>query len=142
MVLVFVVGWWLWTSDRTFRPALLADPMASYDADGIERIDRSTRGEGTDLIWGKPIHAEVYLAYRIDDQANVSEALRRAVEDAEAAGWCLEQVSDSSLFRGSKELSPGSGRISIATRTENILENPDGPQVLSIRLDFGPVSCR
>ncbi|MGF1618687.1 MAG: hypothetical protein ACFCU2_12915 [Acidimicrobiia bacterium] len=139
MVLVFAFGLSACSSDRTFLPALLADPMASYDADGIERIDRSTQAEGRDFIWGKPEHAEVTLVYRIEDQATVSEVLGRAVEEAAASGWSLEQSSESH-FRGSKELSPGSGRISIATHTENVLENPGGPQVLSIRLDFGPVS--
>ena len=124
--------------DHTYLPALLANPMASYQADGIELIDSSEQGEGTDIVLAMPTNAEVVRRYRIEDQSRTAEVLSDAVAFSESVGWRMQRESDSA-YLGALDLDVGPGRIHLSTTAEEVLTDPDGPRVLRIYMDFGSV---
>jgi hypothetical protein len=133
------------SSDDTYLPVLLADPMASYEAEGIELIDAWEQAEGHSLVADKPIHAEVGRTFRIVDQDRAVHVLEEAADYAEANGWRLTTIRDSvvvsasSGYGGAKDLGPGDGRLSVALIPDDPLNDPDWPLVLRIFLDFGSV---
>lgn len=129
------------SSESTHLRALLADPMADYEAEGIMLIDAWEQAERPGFLGGKPIHAEVRRKYRIVDQSEAEQLLSEAVAFAEAEGWDLQpsRVSPDTLYIGAKELGPGDGRLSMALGPADPLNDPDGPRVLTILLDFGSV---
>jgi hypothetical protein len=124
--------------DRTYLPALLADPMADYEAEGIELVNAMEDAEGHDIIMDMPTHAEVWRKYRIEDQIQVEALLVEAVVYAEAQGWRMQKESDRE-YLGAKALEPGMGRLHLSTPAFDVLNDPDGPRGLRISLDFGPV---
>lgn len=128
-------------SDQTYLPALLADPMAQYEAEGIALDDTFEQPQHPGSQWRRRTHAEVQRSYRIEDQSQVEEVLEEAVEYAEAKGWRMRasDVSPDSLYMGAKELEPGDGRLFIGLSAADPLNDPDGPRVLTILLDFGSV---
>jgi hypothetical protein len=126
------------TRDDTYLPALLDNPMADYVADGVELIAASEQGEGTDFVMDMPTHAEVVRRYRIEDQGQVEQILSDAAAFAESVGWRVQQESETE-YRGAAELDVGSARIHLSTPVEDIASDPNGPRVLRISMDFGPV---
>jgi hypothetical protein len=129
------------SSDPTYLPALLADPVADYEAPGLQLIDSWERAEGRDFFMDKPVHAEVGRTYRIADQDQAERILNDAVEFAQGHEWRLEPsiISPNTLYIGAKDLGPGEGRLSIALGAADPLHDPDGQRVLQVLLDFGPV---
>ena len=130
------------TIDRTYLPALLADPMADYEAEGIDLVDAWEEGEGHNIIMDMPTHADVWRKYRIEDQTKVETLLADAVAYAEAHGWRIEQGSSGVIwdgYRGAKEMELGMARLVVSTGPFDVLDDPDGPKGLTIHLDFGPV---
>jgi hypothetical protein len=115
--------------------------MADYQAQGIELVDAWEQAERPGFLGGKPTHAEVGRTYRIVDQSRVDEILTEAVEFAASQGWRLQPsgTSPTAGSGGSKELAPGDGRLGISLGAADTLHDPDGPRVLRIHLDFGPV---
>lgn len=116
--------------DRTYLPALEADPMASYEAAGLElvRDDRNPEDDG-DLIFGKPSHARVRRVYDIVDGAEGERVLSEAVSYAESIGWHMESITGyPHVFRGWRLLPPGEAGVSIGLDEENAS--------LSVRLYF------
>ena len=126
------------TRDDTYLPALLADPMASYEADGIVLIDAWEESEGRDIIMDAPTHAEVGRRYRIEDQNQAEDVLTEAVAFARSQGWRI-QAESSLEYRGTMETSAGTGRLHLSLPAEDVVQDPDGPRLLRILLDFGPV---
>ena len=124
--------------DPTYLSALLADPMAEYQAEGINLFDAFESNEHSGFLGGKPGHAEVGRHYRIENQSEVRNHLEEAVEYAKSQGWRIQKESDRE-YRGTRELEPGTGRIHLSTPVEDILNDPNGPRMLRIYLDFGPV---
>lgn len=143
LVPAIVIGFLLGacSGDDTYLPALLADPMAEYEAEGIELIDSWERGEGRDLFFRKPTHAEVERVFRIVDQSQSKGVLEEAAAYAEENGWRVRDSSTSSNsgYGGAKKLGPGDGRLGVSLIPADPLHDPDGPRVLRIHLDFGPV---
>lgn len=118
---------------------LLADPMADYQAEGIALILSRDQGEGRSLVTDKPILAEVRRGYRIADQDDMQAVLQKAVAFAESQGWRMEQGSAGpTIFVGEKDLEQGHGRIYITLGPAEPIDDPDGPRVLTIRLEYGP----
>jgi hypothetical protein len=116
--------------------------MASYEAEGIVLIDSWRQAEGRDLIFRKPIHAKVGRTYRILDQSQQETILAEAVEYAESQGWRLTDPRTNQYgtgYGGSKDLAPGRGRLGISVVPADPLNDPNGPKVLSINLDYGTV---
>ena len=138
LVLAVLLGMTACSFDRTYLPALLADPMATYEAEGIELVTAVEEGEGRDIIMDLPTHAHVWRMYRIEDQTQVASLLAEAVAYAEAQGWRMQKESDRE-YRGAREMEPGIGRLHLSTPAFDVLNDPDGPRGLSISLDFGPV---
>lgn len=139
-VIASVVALSACSADNTYLPALLADPMASYEADGIVMIDAWQRAEGRDPFFRKRTPAEVGRVYRISDQGQADQVLEEAATFAQANGWRMQRdMTVPTLFVGAKSMEPGDGRLGISLAASDPLHDPDGPQVLSIHLDFGPV---
>lgn len=129
------------TSDDTYLPALLADPMADYEAEGIVLVDAWEQPQHPGNLWTRRQHAMVRRSYQIQDQSQVGQVLKEAVAFAEAAGWRVQpsQVKPDTFYVGAKVLGPGDGRLSMALGSADPLNDPDGPRGLTILLDFGPV---
>jgi len=128
------------TSDDTYLPALLADPMASYEAPGIVLIDAWEVPEGRDIIMDSPTHAQVGRTYRIEDQGQAERVLEEAATYAESNGWRLTPSRPSPTgYGGAKDLAPGDARIGISLVAADPLNDRDGPRVLRIHMDFGSV---
>jgi hypothetical protein len=81
------------SSDDRFLPALLVDPMVSYEADGIRLVSTNDQARGTDLITRKPIRAQARRVYELEDQTNVEEVLAMAIAAAEEGGWDFNDTS-------------------------------------------------
>lgn len=126
------------STDDTYLPALLADPMADYEAEGIELVDGWEQAERPGFLGGKPTHAEVGRTYRIVDQSQAGRILAEAAESAESQGWRMQPESPHE-YRGERESTAGMGRLHLSIPAEDALHDPDGPRVLRILLDFGPV---
>jgi hypothetical protein len=88
-----------------------------------------------------PTHAEVGRTYGIIDQSQAQAILTEAVAYAESRGWQVEPSPSSSdtSYRGTKELPPGRVGLGISLVPEDPLHDIDGPQVLSINLEYGSV---
>ncbi len=105
------------SSDDTFLPALLADPMASYQAEGISLVRSDNQARGTSLVTGKPVYAKVVRRYELEDEDEGEEVLGRAIVAAEAAGWVFddgpprESVFDARVTGASKSFDWGSARL-------------------------------
>jgi hypothetical protein len=129
------------SSDDTYLPTLLEDPIASYEAEGIVLVDSWERAEGRDLFFRTPTHAEVVRSFRIVDQSRSERVLEEAAAYAEANGWRLApaRTSPATGYRGAKQLAPGDARLVVSLGAADPLHDPDGPRVLRIHLDFGPV---
>ncbi len=106
------------SNDDTYLPALLADPMASYEADGIELIDRRSQGNREERPF--PSSAQVNSFYRILDESQAELVLERALDSAETGGW---EMSPSppipNRFIGYKGLGVGEGRLIIVTAPDD-----------------------
>jgi hypothetical protein len=139
LVMVFLLGacW----GDDTYLSALVADPMAEYESDGIVMIDSWEQSEGRSLVGDKPVHAEVGRTYRIVDQDEAHLVFDAAVSRAVSQGWKFA-VSEATGALGAKELASRSGRLSIALIPDDPLNDPDGPLVLRIYIDFGVVGSQ
>jgi hypothetical protein len=129
------------SSDTTYLPALLDDPMASYEAEGLVLFDAWVYAQRPRFLGGAPVQAEVGRRYRIEDQSQVGQLLQEAVAYAESEGWTMREslTGRSTLFVGAKELAPGSGKLMIALGPTDPIDDPDGPIGLAIYLDFDPV---
>ena len=128
------------TKDDTYLPALLADPMSSYEAEGIELVDAWEESEGRDIVMDAPTHAQAGRTYRIVDELDAESVLNDAVAFAESQGWRMQQdITVSTLFVGSKPLPPGDGRLSLALGPADPTQDPDGSRSLNVLLDFGSV---
>lgn len=123
------------SSDSTYLPALLADPMADYDAGEVELIDSSNVAENRDPFWGKPVHAEVTRLYQVVADEPDS-ALSSAVAYAWSVGWDMTQsATSSSAFVGSKELESGDGRLYIGVG-DDPLEEADRGVLMRVVISF------
>ena len=129
------------SSDQTHLPALLADPMASYEAEGIVLIDASEQAERPGFLGGKPTHAQVRRIFRIPDQSQAKIILSDAAKFAQSEGWRLTPSIGSTTtgYGGAKKLAPGDGRLSLSLMPLDPLHDLDGPRVLRIFMDFGSV---
>ena len=127
--------------DTTYLPALLADPMADYEPDGTELEDSWTDGEGQDVVMDMPTHAGVGRTYRILDQTETKAVLDDAAAYAESQGWRLETsaTSPDTSYHGEKELAPGEGNLGISLVAADPINDPEGPQLLRITLEYGSV---
>lgn len=67
--------------------------MASYEADGIERIDSHEQGRWKDLVTGKPINAEILRVYGLADESSMDDVIADAIDAAETAGWTFDASS-------------------------------------------------
>lgn len=89
------------SSDDRFLPALLDDPMASYEAEGIRVVRTEERPRGTDLITRKPITAQVRRVYELEDPAEADQVFADAMAAAEMARWDMRETGPSeSAFGG------------------------------------------
>jgi hypothetical protein len=127
------------SSDDRFLPALLADPMATYEAEGLVLFDSWEREEGRNIVTDKPAHAEVGRRYRIQDPVQAEEILARVALFAESEGWRVSPtVSDPPTgFRAAKQLGPGEARLIVSLVAEDPSGGSDPPSVLRLVLDFG-----
>lgn len=105
------------SADDTYLPALLADPMGTYEASGVDLIYKATQGRGETPIVGGTHVARVILRYEVADE-DAKDALGDAVTYARDQGWEMSEapipgVSDE-VFRGEKDLGVGLGRMILA----------------------------
>jgi hypothetical protein len=128
------------TSDDTYLPALEADPMASYEADGLELSDSWEYAYRTRLGGGVPHQPEVARTYRIEDQSQARQLLEDAVAFAVSEGWEMTQplTNRPDFYSGTKELGPGTGELGVWLGAEDPLHDPDGPRRLKILLEYDP----
>lgn len=128
-------------SDDTYLPALLADPMASYEHEGLVLFDSWEYEEGRDIILDNPTDALVGRRYRIEDQSRAEEQLAAVASAAESEGWRIRSSGSddfSKWFRAAKDLGrPGEGRLIVSLVAEDTARDPEGPMVLRLILDFG-----
>jgi len=129
------------SSDDAYLPALLADPMAAYEADGIVLIDSWERPEGHSLVTDKPVHAEVGRRYRIVDESRAEQLVAEAAAVAESEGWRLNAPRDDppTGFRGAKRLVSGDARLIVSLVPEAPSRDSEGTRILRVILDFGSV---
>jgi hypothetical protein len=127
------------SSDDRFLPALLADPMASYEAEGIELVRSEETPRGTDLVTRKPINAEVRRIYGLEQQSEADQVFEDAIAAAEAAGWDMRDLGPTeSAFGGwgitaSKEFDWGPAQLTIGVgQTPG---EPDSDILLRITLE-------
>lgn len=141
LIFVLAIGLAACSNDDTYLPALLADPMASYEAEGLVLSDSWEHAQRPSVLGAAPRQASVNRSYRIEDQAEAEELLDTAVAFAESEGWTMGPAigGDPNLFRGTKELVPGSGELTIALGAADPISDPDGPRQLNIHLNFDPV---
>jgi hypothetical protein len=126
------------STDDTYLPALLADPMAEYEAEGIEFIDRGTQGYVASDVLGNKVPANVRTRYRILDGSAIDGVLEEAITEAEGHGWALRLGTGPTSRVGSKELSIGEGELILAIIPSDP-EDPDGSlQRLLISLSISP----
>lgn len=105
----------------------------------MELVGSWEQAEGTEWLSGKPVHARVERTHRITDQSQVERTVTEMVAFAESVDWRVsEPVVASQALQGSKQLPPGPGRLWISFG-EGDDADPDGPSMLRITLDFGPV---
>jgi len=124
------------STDDTYLPALLEDPMADYEADSIELKTRDTQGYGKGPFWGKYHPPQVISEYQILDQSQTEVIRAEAVAEAESYGWEMEPGVGQTTMVGYKDTNAGPMRLLVAVGSDDPL-HPDGaPLVLRISLDF------
>jgi hypothetical protein len=138
LLLALTLGVSACSSDSTYLPALLADPMADYQAPGLILFDTFQIGEHKSFAGSAPVHAELVQRYRIEDQGEAQDRLLEAVAYAESVGWQMQQEFTAS-FSGRRTLEPGMGYIFVSLGSEDPLHDPEGPRVLGVSLSFDPV---
>jgi hypothetical protein len=119
MVLVFAFGFSACSTDNRFLPALKADPMASYEAEGIVLEGMTTQGRGKSFVTGKPVYAELTRLYVLTDPETTDDVMADAFEAAVAAGWVFDHEPSENVFGnystlGHKDFDWGPASISIA----------------------------
>lgn len=141
LVSVLAVGLAACSNDDSYLPALLADPMATYEAEGLVLSDSWEHAQRPSLFGAAPRQAEVGRSYRIEDQSQAEELLADAVAFAESEGWTMRASLTGSpdFYRGTKELVPGSGELSLALGAADPINDPDSPRQLNVHLKFDPV---
>jgi hypothetical protein len=130
------------SSDDTYLPALLADPMASYQAEGLELSDSWEYAQRGSLLGSGPRQAEVGRTFSIGDQSQAEQLLEDAVEFAESEGWAIRGslTGRPDFYRGTKDLPPGSARMSISLGAVDPIREPDGPKQLVLHMEYDPVA--
>lgn len=119
---------------------LLADPIASYEAEGIELIRTWQEAQGQGMF-GRPTYATVDRIYRIADQDQLLAVLQDAVSFAESEGWRMEEgITAPTIFVGEKQLPTGIAEIAITLGTGEVIDEADGSSTLNIHLKYRPVS--
>jgi hypothetical protein len=128
------------SSDETFLPELLDDPMAQYEAPGLNLVESRQQGRGKSFITGKPIHAELSRYYELQDGQAMEEVLLEAMAAAEQAGWDFREGELQESFWGgfssgsaTKNFSWGPGRLHLAV--EPRAGEPSDPILLKIWMD-------
>jgi hypothetical protein len=129
------------SGDDTYLPALEADPMASYEADGLELSDSWEYAQRPRLSGGVPHQAEVGRRYQIEDQSQAEQLVEDAVEFAESEGWEMKQPLEDKpdFFSGTKELGPGTGELSVFLVAVDPIHDPDGPIQMRLKIEYDPV---
>lgn len=129
------------SNDETYLPALLSDPMAKYEAEGLVVSDSWEYGQRSSFLGSAPVQAEVGRTYRIEDQSQAVPLLSDAVALAESEGWTMSKslTGRPDQYRGTKELAPGSGELSIGLVSADPSNDSDGSRQLVIHLEFDPV---
>jgi hypothetical protein len=98
-------------SDSTYLPALLEDPMAHVEWEGLEPALRKESKEG-EALFGYS-NAFVQQAFDVLDRTREDELVLELKEHAEAVGWDFEEEpGPSGVWRGREEIEEG--RISLA----------------------------
>lgn len=109
------------SSDTTYLPALKADPMASYEAPGLELLERFQQGRTPVLFSDAFRVARIFSEYEIKGEG-VDEIFSEVVAAAEASGWVAEEHlmanTPDERFVGAKDFGVGLGRIVIYVSPE------------------------
>lgn len=121
------------SSDSTYLPALLNDPMAGYSHPGLTVVSKSEIPKGEDFTGG-PRKPRVLTLFKVDgdSEAIVVDALAAA----EANGWVfreeapVETADGGFTWSASKEMAVGLAGLDIT------LQGPDEEVDLSIQLIF------
>jgi len=93
------------------------DPMAGYEAAGIQLKHESSQKDGKSLVTGKLISADITRVYDIADVSMSDQILEGAITAAEQAGWMVDRELaslSSTRFRKEFEWGYGSLRLSIS----------------------------
>lgn len=119
---------------------LLADPIANYEAEGIELIRSWQEAEGRS-VFGTSIRATVDRVYRVADQDQLLAVLHDAVSFAESEGWRMEEgITRPTTFVGEKQLPAGPAMLTIGLGPGEVLDEPDGTTIMSFYMHYIPVS--
>jgi hypothetical protein len=124
------------TSDDTYLPALLADPMAGYSHPSLEVDFRAETPKAPNPIWGGESEAKVTTGFVLDGDAG--PVINDIISTAEAAGWVFASAElevGPQGYRGwsaSKELVEGLAAFSVTLGPPNAGEDWD----LAIRISF------
>lgn len=118
LVIIFIALVAACSSDNRFLSALLADPMATYEADGLVLVHSDDRPRRTDLVTRKPITARVTRFYELNQPHNADQVFNDALAAAEAAGWDFGGRTPTESFGGqvvsaSKPLDWGPAELTI-----------------------------
>lgn len=102
------------STDDTYLPGLLADPMAHLELEGLKLAGGTESPEGT-RIFGKS-DARVTRQYELLEGFDGDQLVLETVAAAESAGWVFddEQPSPFGSWHGGKTLEAGRARISVA----------------------------
>jgi hypothetical protein len=127
------------STDSRYLPALLDDPMAVYEADGITLVHSADTGRGKSFVTGKPVHAKVVRRFRLSERDDMDQVFASAIAAAEIAGWEMRDLGPSDLAEGgqgisaSKQFDWGPGRLTIVVSPTP--GEPHGEIFLGITLD-------
>ena len=108
------------STDTTYLPVLLDDPMAGYQSDGIHLIESYERGRGTSLVTGKVEYAKVSRRYELEDPSQASRVLDAAVSYAASHGWTFgedylyESSTGALVASGTRDMDWGLAQLNIA----------------------------
>jgi hypothetical protein len=126
-------------SDTIYLPALVADPMASYEAEGVELVEKHTQEQGETAVIGGTVVARVILRYEVDEQ-DAESALADAVAFAGENGWDMSPVPIPGVtderFVGEKDLSVGLARMILAIDRRDAAPANSGMVGLGITMGF------
>ena len=93
-------------SDPIYLPALLEDPMAHVEWEGLEPALRKESKEG-EALFGYS-NAFVQQAFDVLDRTREDELVLELKEYAESVGWVFEEEpGPSGVWRGRKEIEEG-----------------------------------